>query len=122
MAIATIALILLAFLPEHVLRFDLVWRMALCGLGFGLFLSPNARLIVHSAPRTRAASAGGLIATTRLTGQTLGATLLAALLSIGAGSNRVPALVAAGLAVIAGICSFARLKSASNALSAEEDR
>jgi DHA2 family multidrug resistance protein-like MFS transporter len=48
--------------------------------------------------------------------------LLAALLSIGAGSNRVPALVAAGLAVIAGICSFARLKSASNALSAEEDR
>ncbi len=122
MAIATIALILLAFLPEHLSHFDLVWRMALCGVGFGLFLSPNARLIVHSAPRARAASAGGLIATTRLTGQTLGATVLAALLSIGAGSERVPALVAAGLTVIAGICSLARLKSRSYALSADEGR
>ena len=122
MAIATIALLLLAFLPEHLSRLDLVWRMALCGMGFGLFLSPNARLIVHSAPHSRAASAGGLIATTRLTGQTLGATVLAALFSIGAGSERIPALVAAGLAVIAGICSLARLWSASGTLSADDGR
>jgi MFS transporter, DHA2 family, multidrug resistance protein len=109
MAIATTALLLLAFLPTHVSHFDIVWRMALCGMGFGLFLSPNARLILHSAPHARAASAGGLISTTRLTGQTLGATLLAALLSLGAGSNRVPALVAAGLALLAGLCSVGRL-------------
>jgi len=86
--------------------------MALCGIGFGMFLAPNARLIVHSAPHERAASAGGLISTTRLTGQTLGATLLAALLSFGIGSNRVPALIAAGLAMLAGICSVARLSPA----------
>jgi DHA2 family multidrug resistance protein-like MFS transporter len=85
--------------------------MAFCGLGFGLFLAPNARLIVHSAPHPRAASAGGLISTTRLIGQTLGATLLAALLSSGVGGNRIPALVAAGLACLAGICSIARLSS-----------
>jgi DHA2 family multidrug resistance protein-like MFS transporter len=109
MGIATAALLSLAFLPIHVSHFDLMWRMALCGMGFGLFLAPNARLIVHSAPHARAASAGGLISTTRLTGQTLGATLLAALLSFGVGSNRVPALVAAGLALLAGICSVARL-------------
>jgi DHA2 family multidrug resistance protein-like MFS transporter len=109
MAIAAAALLSLAFLPEQVSHFDLIWRMALCGVGFGLFLAPNARLIVHSAPHERAASAGGLISTTRLTGQTLGATLLAALLSLGIGSNRVPALIAAGLAILAGICSVARL-------------
>jgi DHA2 family multidrug resistance protein-like MFS transporter len=109
MAIATTALLLLAFLPAHVSQFEIVWRMALCGIGFGLFLAPNARLIVHSAPRARAASAGGLISTTRLTGQTLGATLLAALLSLGVGSSRIPALVAAGLALLAGICSVGRL-------------
>jgi DHA2 family multidrug resistance protein-like MFS transporter len=100
----------LAFLPAHVSHFDLVWRMALCGMGFGMFLAPNARLVVHSAPPKRAASAGGLISTTRLTGQTLGATLLAALLSLGIGTNRAPALVAAGLALLAGLCSVARLK------------
>jgi DHA2 family multidrug resistance protein-like MFS transporter len=44
-----------------------------------------------------------------LTGQTLGATLLAALLSLGVGSSRIPALVAAGLALLAGICSVGRL-------------
>jgi DHA2 family multidrug resistance protein-like MFS transporter len=109
MTIATGALLLLAFLPAHVSHFDMAWRMALCGAGFGLFLAPNARLIVHSAPHPRAASAGGLISTTRLTGQTLGATMLAALLSAGVGSGRVPALVAAGLACLAGFCSIARL-------------
>jgi DHA2 family multidrug resistance protein-like MFS transporter len=40
----------------------------------------------------------------------LGATLLAALLSFGMGSDKVPALIAAGLAILAGICSVARLK------------
>jgi len=109
MAIAAAALLSLAFLPGQVSHFDLIWRMALCGTGFGLFLAPNARLIVHSAPHERAASAGGLISTTRLTGQTLGATLLAALLSFGIGSNKVPALIAAGLAILAGICSVAQL-------------
>jgi MFS transporter, DHA2 family, multidrug resistance protein len=109
MAIAITGLLLLAFLPAHAAHFDVVWRMAICGIGFGLFLVPNARLIVQSAPRARTASAGGLISTTRLAGQTLGATLLAALLSVGVGSDRVPALVAAGLALLAGICSIARL-------------
>ena len=114
MSIATIGLLLLAFLPDPVSSVSIAWRMALCGSGFGLFLAPNARLIVHSAPHARAASAGGLIATTRLTGQTLGATLIAALLSFGVGSNRVPALVAAGLAMIAGLCSVARLSPTLN--------
>jgi DHA2 family multidrug resistance protein-like MFS transporter len=111
MTIATIALLLLAFLPPHVSHLDIAWRMTLSGIGFGLFLAPNARLIVHSAPHARAASAGGLISTTRLTGQTLGATLLAALLAVGVGSNRVPALLAAALACLAGLCSVARLSS-----------
>ena len=110
--IATAALLLLAFLPAHLTHFGIAWRMALCGTGFGFFLSPNARLILHTAPHERAASAGGLISTTRLTGQTLGATLLAALLAMGMGSDRIPALVAAGLALVAGICSLARLRPA----------
>jgi DHA2 family multidrug resistance protein-like MFS transporter len=74
-----------------------------------MFLSPNARLMIGSAPVHRAAAAGGLISTTRMLGQTTGATVAAALLAMGIGTGSVPPLVAAGLALIAGICSIARL-------------
>ena len=86
--------------------------MALCGGGFGLFLSPNARLVIGSAPRERAAAVGGLVSTNRMVGQTLGATLLAALLALGLGQGRGPAFVAMALAIVAGTCSVARLRPA----------
>ncbi|MET0310198.1 MAG: MFS transporter [Sphingomonas sp.] len=112
MVIAVTGLVLLAFLPVHPSWIDIAWRMSLTGAGFGMFLSPNARLIIGSAPIDRAAAAGGLISTTRMVGQTAGATLVAALLALGIGSGSVPPLVAAGLALIAGICSLARLNPA----------
>jgi len=110
MGVGTVALILLALLPAHLTYFDIAWRMALCGVGFALYFAPNARLVVGSAPRERAASAGGLISTTRLTGQTLGATAVAALLAVGLGTSPAPGLIAAGLAAVAGLCSVARLR------------
>ena len=110
MAISIVALLLLANLPADPTWFDVAWRMALCGSGFGTFLPPNARLIIGSAPQERAAAAGGLVSTVRLIGQTTGATLVAALLAMGIGGGTVPPLVAAGLALIAGLCSLARLR------------
>jgi DHA2 family multidrug resistance protein-like MFS transporter len=110
MAVATVALGLLAFLPVHPTYFDIAWRMSLCGAGFGMYLSPNARLIVGSAPRERAASAGGLVSTTRLVGQTMGATGVATVLALGFATSSVPPLVAAALAILAGLCSVARLR------------
>jgi DHA2 family multidrug resistance protein-like MFS transporter len=110
MCISIVALLLIALLPDHPTYFDIAWRMALCGSGFGTFLPPNARLIIGSAPRDRAAAAGGLISTVRLTGQTTGATVVALLLALGIGAGRVPALVSVGLAVVAGLCSVARLR------------
>jgi MFS transporter, DHA2 family, multidrug resistance protein len=110
MAISIVALLLIADMPAHPTHFDVIWRMALCGGGFGTFLPPNARLIIGSAPRERAAAAGGLVSTTRLLGQTTGATLVAALLALGIGGGATPPLVAAGLAFIAGLCSLARLR------------
>jgi DHA2 family multidrug resistance protein-like MFS transporter len=120
MVIATTALILLSFLPPHPDYFDIAWRMALCGGGFGLFLSPNARLIVGSAPRDRAASAGGLVSTTRLVGQTMGATGVATTLALGFGTTPAPALLAAILTVLAGVCSVARLRPSLRNPSARE--
>ena len=110
MAISVTALVLIATMPADPDYFDVAWRMALCGSGFGLYLPPNARLIVGSAPKSRAAAAGGLVSTVRLTGQTLGATLVAALLAVGLGTGAVPPLVSATLATVAGLCSIARLR------------
>lgn len=110
MTLAVTALLLLANLPPHPDYFDVAWRMSLCGAGFGMFLSPNARLVVGSAPRDRATAAGGLVSTIRMVGQTSGATMVAALLAIGVGAGAVPPYTAAALALIAGLCSIARLR------------
>jgi DHA2 family multidrug resistance protein-like MFS transporter len=54
-----------------------MWRLVLCGAGFGLFSAPNNRLMMNAVPRERSGSAGGIIATARTLGQTLGAALVA---------------------------------------------
>lgn len=110
MAIVIAALVALAMLPPEPRVIDVAWRMALCGSGFGTFLPPNARLLIGSAPVERAAAAGGLVSTVRLVGQTTGATVVAALLALGVGDGLVPPLIAAGFALVAGVCSVARLR------------
>jgi DHA2 family multidrug resistance protein-like MFS transporter len=53
-----------------------------------------------------------LIATMRMTGQTLGATSAALMLAIGAGLGRAPTLVGAGLTAIAFGCCLAHMRPA----------
>jgi DHA2 family multidrug resistance protein-like MFS transporter len=100
----------LAFFPHDGTAADLIWRMALCGLGFGFFQSPNNRTLMSSAPRARAGAAGGMLATARLLGQTLGAAGVAILFRAypGKGSNFALA-VAAGISLTAAVISMARL-------------
>jgi MFS transporter, DHA2 family, multidrug resistance protein len=77
LAALALGLISLALLPIDAGSLAIVWRMALCGLGFGFFQSPNNRAMLSSAPMTRSGAAGGMLATARLTGQTIGATVAA---------------------------------------------
>jgi DHA2 family multidrug resistance protein-like MFS transporter len=104
MAIAAIGTVLLAFLPPDPSQFDLIWRMMLGSIGIGMFNSPISRFIVLSTPRPRAAAAGGLSQTARLAGQTVGATLSAALLAIGVGEGNLPPMIAAALSAFASLC------------------
>jgi len=107
MAITAIGTALLAFLPPDPSQFDLIWRMMFGSIGIGMFNSPISRFIVLSAPRPRAAAAGGLTQTARMAGQTLGATLSAALLVIGVGEGNLPPMIAAALSAVA--CLFCLL-------------
>jgi DHA2 family multidrug resistance protein-like MFS transporter len=73
----TAGLVLTALLPADPSSADIMWRLVLCGAGFGIFASPNNRLMMNAVPRERSGSAGGIIATARTLGQTLGAALVA---------------------------------------------
>lgn len=53
--------------------FGPVWRLALCGLGFGLFQAPNDAITLLCAPHGRRSSASAMLAMCRSLGQTLGA-------------------------------------------------
>ncbi|HEX2941118.1 MAG TPA: MFS transporter [Rhodopila sp.] len=110
LAVLAAGLTLLTTLKLDANAIDISWRMALCGLGFGFFQSPNNRTLLSSAPRSRAGAAGGMLATARLTGQTTGATLAALVFGIAPrGAENTDLLIGAGLAAVAAIASVARL-------------
>ena len=87
-----------------------LWRMALCGAGFGFFQAPNNRAIMSAAPRSRSGAAGGMLAAARLIGQTIGAAAVAILFRAYGepGSNDALAL-AAFLALTGAVISLLRL-------------
>jgi DHA2 family multidrug resistance protein-like MFS transporter len=100
----------LALFPAGGAAADLIWRMSLCGLGFGFFQTPNNRTLLSSAPRSRSGAAGGMLATARLLGQALGAAGVAILFRTypATGSN-VVLWAAAAVAAVAALISMARL-------------
>jgi len=113
MAAGLAALALLPALPGNA---DIAWRMALCGIGFGLFQSPNNHTIVTSTPPHRSGAGSGMLGTARLTGQTFGSVLLAIIFgAFGARSAHGPSIAlvtAAAFAAVAGTFSGMRLRTA----------
>jgi DHA2 family multidrug resistance protein-like MFS transporter len=104
-------LALLALLPDHPGVFDIGWRMAICGLGFGLFQSPNNRTILSSAPRERSGGASGMLSTARLVGQTMGAAVVSLIFGLHfAHGTTVPVALGAFVAAAAAMVSFLRMR------------
>jgi MFS transporter, DHA2 family, multidrug resistance protein len=115
MAVFATGLALLALMPAQPASADMVWRMALCGVGFALFQSPNNHTIVTTAPLHRSGAASGMLGTARLTGQTLGAVMLAAIYAVwnqhdGRGET-IALWLAAGCALLAGVSSSLRVRA-----------
>jgi len=115
LATLAIGLALIALLPAHPTTADIVWRMVVCGLGFGFFQSPNNRAIITSVPRERTGNAGGVVSMARLLGQTTGAALVALIFGVIAHTGQaghgasVAILVAACFAAVACGVSWLRL-------------
>jgi DHA2 family multidrug resistance protein-like MFS transporter len=110
LAILAVGLALLSQLAPHASVADIVWRMAVCGIGFGFFQSPNNRAMMAAAPRRRAGAAGGMLATGRLIGQTAGAAGVALIFRLqGHSSTNLTLIVAAAVAAVAAGVSLTRL-------------
>ena len=114
MAIAIVGLLLLATMPDQPGAWNIAWRLSLTAVGFGLFFSPNSRLLIGRAPRDRAAAAGGLLSTSRLFGQTMGAVAIGILLAAGLGTGPAPLYVSCALAVVAALASMVRFSQRDN--------
>lgn len=88
LVILALGFVALATIPPVPETADVVWRLTICGIGFGLFQAPNNKVVITTAPRQRSGGASGLQSTARVLGQSIGAALAALLI----GSNAEVAL------------------------------
>ena len=111
LTILAAGMVLLATMAPQPSIFDIAWRMALCGAGFGFFQSPNVRALMTSAPAERSGGASGMVGTVRLLGQSSGAALVAACFHASTGAGALLALwLGAAFAALAGVASVLRLR------------
>jgi DHA2 family multidrug resistance protein-like MFS transporter len=116
LAVFAVGLASLSQLQPGATDVQIVWRMALCGLGFGFFQSPNNRALVSAAPMHRSGAAGGMLATARLLGQTSGAVSVAVFFHLaGTHATTVALMTAAVIAAGAAGISLLRLRLATPA-------
>jgi MFS transporter, DHA2 family, multidrug resistance protein len=110
MVLLGVGMALLALLPANPGVANIVWRMVVCGCGFGFFQAPNMKALMSSAPAGRSGSASGIVATARLTGQTTGAALAALCFGLAGREGATVALaLGAGFAAVGSVMSFLRL-------------
>ena len=104
-------LLALALLPATPADWDVVWRMVLCGIGFGFFQTPNNRAILTAGPASRTGAANGMLAQARLLGTTLGAAVVALGFGLfGSDGATMPLLLTgAAFAVTGAVVSLGRL-------------
>ncbi len=117
LTVMTLGLLLVLFLPARPAQLDVAWQLAVCGIGFGFFQSPNNRLMIASAPRDRAGAGSGMLSTSRLLGQTTGSALVALVFGVTHGGEGAIELgtklaigMAAGFAALAMVLSTLRVR------------
>lgn len=127
MLVYAVGLVLLLTIPPQgsPAEWDIAWRMAVCGAGFGIFQTPNATVMIQATPVSRSGAAGGFQSTARIGGQTFGATIVTLVFawlsqptdagSMGNGAPGVHAAlyIALAFAIVAGVVSMGRANSMS---------
>jgi DHA2 family multidrug resistance protein-like MFS transporter len=105
-----IGMLVLLLAPGAASPFYLAPPMALAGFGFGMFQTPNNRVMLTVAPPHRAGAAAGMLAIARLVGQTGGVLIVTLVSPIMSGVGVLPLMVGLVLAVIAATASLRRTR------------
>ncbi|CEF54661.1 MFS transporter [Acetobacter ghanensis] len=87
LAILAGGLAALSLMPAQPTFGDICWRMALCGIGFGFYQTPNNLTVMTSGPATRSGAASGMMAVARTLGWALGSALVALVFGLSQGSG-----------------------------------
>ncbi len=105
-------LALLATMPAMPSTLDIAWRMAVCGVGFGFFQTPNNTTLMTAGPVRRSGAAGGMLALARISGWCLGSALVAVVFALVHDRPTIACLeLACGFAVFGALVSVSRYKA-----------
>ncbi len=116
LGLLAIGLALLSTMPPLPSVIDVSWRMALCGIGFGFFQTPNNTILMTAGPLRRSAAAGGMLALARIFGWCLGSALVAVVFAlVHDGATIVCLKLACGFSVFGALVGVWRFKSRSGA-------
>lgn len=104
--------LLMTWLPAAPTNLQILWRVAICGFGFGLFQAPNNYLIMTSVSHENSSIASGLLGSSRLVGQIIGSALVAIFINIYASQGTSISLFAGALfSLLSLTVSYFRYKS-----------
>ncbi len=79
--LCALSLLFMSQLPADARQIDVVWRVAIFGLGTGIFQSPNNSAAMGSAPKQHLGIASGILSTVRTVGMVMGVATGGAVLS-----------------------------------------
>jgi EmrB/QacA subfamily drug resistance transporter len=95
LAVACLGLCAVARLDAHSSDWGIVWPLLLTGAGQGLFMTPNARALMNSAPANEQGESSGLLGTGRVLGQSMSVALAGAIFTGLGGAAAARTLLAA---------------------------
>jgi len=79
LAVARLGLCAVAQLDAYSSDWGIIWPLLLTGAGQGMFMTPNARALMNSAPASEQGESSGLLGTGRVLGQSLSVALAGAI-------------------------------------------
>ena len=109
LAVLAAGLVLLAAMGQSPAEWDIAWRMAVCGVGFGFFQTPNNLTLMTAGPPQRNGAASGMVAVARTVGWSFGSALVALIFGLSGSAGAVTCLEAgAGFAAFGAMISVSR--------------
>jgi DHA2 family multidrug resistance protein-like MFS transporter len=109
LATLAIGLLLLATMPAQPSDLNIAWRMALCGIGFGFYQTPNNATVMTAGPVSRAGAAGGMLAVARTLGWCIGSAMVTLIFALSKTDATIRCLeLACACAAVGALASVSR--------------